>query len=39
VLEKSVKAAIKGKIKLGAVKPQLLQLLAQLHVILPKSFW
>jgi hypothetical protein len=38
-LKESFRAGLKGKVKLGAVKEQLLQLLAQLQKILPKSFW
>jgi hypothetical protein len=38
-LRESFKTGTKGKVKLGAAKYQLLQFLAQLNIILPKSFW
>ena len=34
-----LKEGMKGKVKLGAVKYQILQFLTQLTVVLPKSFW
>ena len=37
-LRDSFETGIKGKVELGGVENQLLQLLAQL-TILPKSFW
>ena len=39
VLRKCLKDGMKGKVKLGAVKHQILQFLTQLTVVLPKSFW
>ena len=39
VLKKCLKEGMKGKVKLGAVKHQILQFLTQLTVVLPKSFW